>query len=75
MDRLEKELGKDDYKKVKRDIKKALLDKKEEFYEADFVSVKDAKARLMTLVTEIMMEEAGFFIVEVLEDCKNKQTF
>ena len=29
---LEKELGMDDYKKVKRDKKKALLDRKEEFY-------------------------------------------
>ena len=34
--------------------------------------VKDEKAWLMTLVTEIMMEEAGFIISEVLEDCKRQ---
>ena len=36
------------------------------------MSVKDAKAWLMTLVTEIMMNEAGFIIGEVLKDCKRQ---
>ena len=35
MDRLEKELGKDNYRKVRRDIKKALLNRKEEFCKVD----------------------------------------
>ena len=43
MNRLEKELGKDDYERVKEDIKKALLNRKKEFCEADYVSVKECK--------------------------------
>ena len=39
------------------------------------MSVKDAKAQLMTLVTKIMMEEAGFIINEVFKDCKRKTDF
>ena len=69
MDRLEKELGKDDYKKVRRDIKKALQDRKEEFCKADYLSMKDTKAQLMTLITGIMMEEAVFMIDKILKDC------
>ena len=72
MDRLEEELGEDDYNKVKRDIKKALLEKKEEFHETEFQSVRVAKTKLMTLVTEIMIDEAGFFIDGILEDCTRK---
>ena len=34
--------------------------------------MKAAKAQLMTLVTGIMMEEAGFMIDEILEDCKRQ---
>ena len=65
-------MGKDDYGKVRRDIKKALLNRKEEFCKADYLSIKAAKAQLMTLVTEIMMEETGFIIDEILQDCKRQ---
>ena len=34
--------------------------------------MKDAKAQLMTLITGIMMEEAGFMIDEILEDCQRE---
>ena len=72
MDQLEKELGKDDYGKIRRDIKKALLNRKEEFCKADYLSIKAAKAQLMTLITKIMMEEAGFMIDEILDHCQRK---
>ena len=73
MDQLEKELGQDDYKKVRRDTKKALLNRNENFHKTEFESVKTAKSGLMTLVIEIMMDEAGFVIGEVLKECR-KQT-
>ena len=73
MERLEKELTKEQVQKLAEDIKKAILKKKEEFCKADFLSLQDAKTQLMTLGTEIMMEEAGFIMDEVLKDCR-KQT-
>ena len=73
MDWLEKELGEEEYGKLARDINKAFLNRKEEFCKADYLSLQAAKAQLMTLVTEIMIDKAGFVINEILEDCK-KQT-
>ena len=66
-------MGEEEYGKLARYIKKAFLNKKEEFCKADYLSLQAAKAQLMTLVTEIRMDEAGFIINENLEDCK-KQT-
>ena len=65
-------MGEKEYRKVARDIKKALLNRKEEFCKADYLSIKAAKTQLMTLVTKIMMEEAGFIIDEILKDCKRQ---
>ena len=74
MEQLEEELDKEQVKTLAEDIKKAILKKKEEYCKADYLSLQDAKTQLMTLVTEIMMEEAGFIIDEVLKDCR-KQTY
>ena len=72
MEQLEKELTEAQVEKLKEDIKEAILEKKEEFCKGDFMSQSQAKAQLITLVTKIMMEEAGFVIDEVLEDCKKQ---
>ena len=48
------------------------MKKKEEFCKADYLSLQDAKTQLMTLITKIMMEEAGFVIDEVLKDCRKQ---
>ena len=34
--------------------------------------MKDTKAQLMTLITGIMKEEAGFMIDEILKDCQRE---
>ena len=72
MDQLEKELTKAQIKNLRKDIKEALAGKKEEFCRGDYTSSSNARAQLTNLVTKIMMEEAGFFIDEMLEDCKKQ---
>ena len=39
---------------------------------ANHSSSKDAKTKLMTLVTEIMMDEAGYIINELIQDCERQ---
>ena len=73
LERLEKELGKDDYEKLRSDIKQALLDRKKEFFTANYLTSKNAKTKLMTLVTEIMMDKAEYIIDEILQDCKRQK--
>ena len=62
MDRLEEALNKDQVKHTAEDIKKIIEGKKEEFCKADYMSLQDAKTPLITLLTEVMMGEAGFII-------------
>ena len=37
------------------------------------MSLQDAKTQLMTLITEIMMDEAGFIIDQLLKDCRKQK--
>ena len=62
MDRLEKELNKEQVEQITEDIKKARDEKKEEFCKVDYMSLQDAKTKLMIFITKIIMNEAGFII-------------
>ena len=55
------------------DLKRTLEEKKEDYCKANYESLQDAKAQLLALLTEVMMDEAGFIINQSLQDCKNKQ--
>ena len=74
MDQLENELTKTQVESLRKDIKEALAGKKEEFCRSDYISSLDARAQLTKLVTKVMMEEAGFVIDELLDDCKKQHT-
>ena len=73
MDQLEEELNKEQVEQITEDIKEAIEEKKEEFCKADYMSLQDAKTQLMTLITEIMMDEAGFIIDQLLKDCRKQK--
>ena len=72
MHQLEKELTKAQVERLRKYIKEALAGKKEEFCRGDYTSSSNARAQLTNLVTKIMMEEAGFVIDKILEDCKRQ---
>ena len=73
MERLEEELNEEQVEKLAEDIKKAIEKRKEEFCKADYMSLQDARTQLMTLITKIMIDKAGFIIDQLLMDCR-KQT-
>ena len=73
MDQLKEALNKEQVEQTAEDIKKTIEGKKEEFCKADYMSLQDAKTQLTTLLTEVMMDEAGFIIDQSLQDCR-KQT-
>ena len=55
-----------------KDIKKEIEGKKEEFCKAKYKSLQDAETQMLVLITEIMMNEAGFIINQSLQECKRQ---
>ena len=74
MDQLEEGLTKAQIKRLTKDIKRALADKKEEFCSSNYTTPSHAKTQLANLMTQIVMEEVSFVIDKVLEDCQRQHT-
>ena len=70
IERLEEKLNKEQVEKLAEDIKKAIEKRNEECCKADYMSLQDARTQLMALVSEIMMDEAGFIIDQLLTGCR-----
>ena len=70
MSRLKKLIPRDQFKTITDDMINTLKEEKEEFCQADYHTLQEAKKQLYALLTDIITDESGYFISEAIRKAK-----
>ena len=62
MERLKQAVTEEDFQHIKKEILKTLKDEKDDFCGSNYSTLTDAKNKLYSMLTEILVQEAGYVI-------------